>query len=244
MATATCGLLYRWKLFNVRLPFLVAAACLVPIIARTPFLHSQHSPQGNHAARTTPTAETATPIHRKKFFLTTARVFIFLTYASAGCIFALFYKLGDALGLGKPLVSRIIFFLYLGQLLSFYILGRTRRWHYNLPLLVMGQAFIAAAFLAVFLSNHTAVIAAAFAVVGFASGLTYFSSLYYTLHEPVFRSSLAGVHEALLASGRLIGPLFCGAIAGAFNLKIPYLFLACIFALFALHTLLQSRRCT
>lgn len=238
VATATCGLFYEW---DFRLPFLIAAGCLVPIIAGTPFLRSKDSPDDRASPLDKPPTETGT-LRKKKFFLTTARIFIFLTYASAGGIFALFPKLGDSLHVSKPVVSRIIFFIYLGQLLSFWVLAKTHRWRYKTVFLLGGQLAIAAAFVAVFTSNHTAIFAGAFAVIGIASGLAYFSSLFYTLHEPVFRSSLAGVHEALLASGRLFGPIFFGAIAGISNLKIPYLLFAFIFAFVGLHTFLQSRR--
>jgi len=238
VATATCGLLYDW---DPRLPFLIGAACLVPIIAGSPFLTSQEAPDDRAISSPKLPAHAAT-LHQKKFFLTTARIFIFLTYASAGCIFALFPKLGDSLDLSKRVVSRIIFFVYLGQLLSFSILMRTRRWQYNAAFVLGGQALIAAAFLTVFLSESTAMFAAAFIVAGLVSGLSYFSSLFYTLHEPVFRSSLAGVHEALLASGRLVGPIVFGAIAEVSNLKVPYLVLAFIFAFYGGLTFLQSRR--
>ncbi len=238
VATAMCGLLYQW---NFRLPFLVGAACLVPIIAGSPFLRSTNSRDDPGLPSAGAPAQNAA-LRKKKFFLTTARIFIFLTYASAGCILALFPKLGDTLRFSKPVVSRIIFFLYLGQLLSFYVLAKTRRWRYNAAYLLGGQALVAAAFIAVFVSNHTAILAGAFAIVGFVSGLAYFSSLFYTLHEPVFRSSLAGVHEALLASGRLVGPIFFGAVTGASNLKVPYLLLAFIFAFFALHSFWRGRR--
>ena len=93
VATALCGLLYQW---DFRLPFLVAAACLVPIIIGSPFLRSKTSPDNRATPPAKPSAQ-ATTLQKKKFFLTTARIFIFLTYASAGCIFALFPKLGDSL---------------------------------------------------------------------------------------------------------------------------------------------------
>jgi len=238
LATGICGLLYKW---SFRLPFMTAAACLLPIIAGSPFLTRRNSfaaPVSSFAKA----HEEKAGLEKKRFFLTTARIFIFLTYASAGCIIALFPKLGDSLRLSKPVISVTIFFFYLGQLLSFSILAKTRKWQESVACLLGGQVFMAAAFLAVFVCNHTAVFGGAFAVVGLASGLSYFSSLYYTLHEPVFKSSLAGVHEALLASGRLFGPVFFGAIAGLSNLKFPYLVLALIFAFFALHTLLRRPR--
>jgi predicted MFS family arabinose efflux permease len=171
-----------------------------------------------------------------------SRVFIFLTYASAGTILALFPKLGDALHFGKPLVSRVLAFFYIGQLLSFFILAKTSRWHYNLRLLLVAQGLCAVAFLTAFVWNRTDVFSGAFGLIGLGAGLSYFSSLYYTLHEPVFRTSLAGVHEAILAAGRLVGPLSLGVVASRFNLKTPYLCLAIIFALYFGFTCLASRR--
>jgi DHA1 family multidrug resistance protein-like MFS transporter len=242
LATGTCGLLYRWKVLDIRLPFVVGAACLLPIIAGSPFLSRADSPKTTNAACRMPAAETSIPLRKKRFFLTFARIFMFLTYAAAGCVLGLFPKLGDALHLSKPVVSRLLSLVYLGRLLSFYLLGRTTKWHYNLRLLLANHALMAVAFVIAFASNHPALFAMAFVIVGLVSGLSYFSSLYYTLHEPVFRSSLAGVHEAFLSSGWLVGSLLFGAIAQASNLKIPYLLLALIFAVFGLYMSLQGRR--
>jgi len=237
-ATATCGQLYYW---DFRLPFLVAAACLVLIVAGSCFLAPAAAGQGEAASRENASSQTAFPIHAKRFFLTASRIFILLTYASAGCLFALFPKLGEVLHLGKPLVSRLLFCLYLGQLVSFYLLSKSRAWQESLFFLISGQFLMAAAFLAVFLFNDEVVFASAFAAVGLVSGLAYFSSLFYTLHEPVFQSSLAGVHEAFLSAGRLVGPVFFGVVASLLDLKAPYLFLACIFGLFAFATIWQGR---
>jgi MFS family permease len=239
VATATCGQLYNW---DFRVPFLVAAGCLIPIVAGSPLLARGTADQPHTASSEDTSSPSTISVPQKRFFLVTARIFIFLSYASAGCLFALFPKLGEVLRLGKPLVSHLLFSLYLGQLLSFYVLSKTRAWQENLSFLFAGQLLMAASFLAVFLFNHVAVFAAAFAAVGVVSGLTYFSSLFYTLHEPVFRSSLAGVHEAFLSAGRLIGPIIFGVVASLLNLKAPYLFLACIFALFALFTIWQGER--
>lgn len=237
IGTATCGLLLDW---DYRLVFFAAAGCLVPIAAGSAFLPSAPSVEswGAGAARSSPTA---VALGKKRFCLTISRVFIFLTYASAGTILALFPKLGDTLHFGKPLISRVLAFFYIGQLASFLILAKTKRWHYNVPLLLAAQGVSVAAFLAAFAWNRMVVFSAAFGAVGLVAGLSYFSSLYYTLHEPVFRTSLAGVHEAILAGGRLLGPLFLGAVASRFNLKTPYLCLAITFALYLTFTFLASR---
>ncbi len=238
VGTATCGVLYEWDL---RLPFLVAGACVVPIVAASFFL-PRIAPIPDEAAASAEAAVDSGALRKKKFFLTNARIFIFLTYASAGCIFALFPKLGASLGVSKGSVSGIISALYVGQLLSFTILMKTSRWRNNVSFLLGAQILVAAAFLIVFLSRSTALFSAAFALLGLTWGLAYFSSLYYTLHQPVFRSSLAGVHEALLASGRLLGPILFGAIADLSNLRVPYLCFAIIFLLFGGVTFLRSRR--
>lgn len=238
IGTATCGLLLEW---DYRLAFFGAAGCLLPIVAGSAFLPSEPSAPTKVAgsARSLPTVVL---LGKKRFCLAISRVFIFLTYASAGTILALFPKLGDTLHFGKPLISRVLAFFYVGQLASFVILAKTSRWHYNLSLLLAAQGVTVAAFLSAFIWNRMAVFSAVFGCVGMVAGLSYFSSLYYTLHEPAFRSSLAGVHEAILAAGRLVGPLSLGAMASRFNLKTPYLCLAIVFALYFVFTFYASRR--
>lgn len=237
IGTATCGLLLEW---DYRMAFFVAAGCLLPIAAGSAFLPSEPSAPSKGTGYATP-LPTGVPLGKKRFCLTISRVFIFLTYASAGTILALFPKLGDTLHFGKPLISRVLAFFYIGQLASFVVLAKSSRWHYNVPLLLAAQGLGVAAFLAAFIWNSMVVFSVVFGAVGLVAGLSYFSSLYYTLHEPVFRSSLAGVHEAILAAGRLLGPLSLGAVASRFNLKTPYFCLAVIFALYFVFTVYGRR---
>jgi predicted MFS family arabinose efflux permease len=241
LGTALCGLLYRW---HFRVPLLTSCFCLL-LIAAVVQVVSKRSQQRPPNYSTADRIAHPEPRQAKTPFLRYARISIFLTYAAAGCIFALFPKLGQELVMSKPAVSRILFFLFFGQLTSFLFLGRSRWWQYNfLPLLGI-HALSAVAFLFLFLFESPGIFAAAFAVIGFAAGLSFLSSLFYTLHEPRDkRGAFAGIHESLLSGGRVIGPLVAGFVANFSTLKHPYLFLYFVFAcstVFILHRFQRSR---
>ncbi len=54
--------------------------------------------------------------------------------------------------------------------------------------------------------------------------MTYFASLYYSVHAPASRGRNAGVHEALLGLGAMVLPVLGGWVASASGrLEAPYL---------------------
>jgi MFS family permease len=75
----------------------------------------------------------------------------------------------------------------------------------------------------------------AFAVAGMGAGVTYVSSLYYSLEgHAVSRGARAGIHEAVLGSGVFLGPLFGGFVAEIFGLRAPYIMSALVFVAVAI----------
>ncbi|MEA3485305.1 MAG: hypothetical protein U9R03_01195, partial [Candidatus Aerophobetes bacterium] len=75
----------------------------------------------------------------------------------------------------------------------------------------------------IFVGNSLAIFLPAFVLVGVGAGMSYFSSIFYGLngHRDMGRKS--GIHEAVLGSGMLFGPLIGGIFAQAYTLRTPYL---------------------
>jgi predicted MFS family arabinose efflux permease len=239
LGTALCGLSYGW---HPRLPLVTSCFCLLLIAGLVQVV-------SRRTRRAVPLSHTVAdaPAHpqagfTKRLFLTYARISIFLTYAAMGSIFALFPKLGQHLGMSKPAVSRILFFLFFGQLASFVVLGKSSKWQYRIVPLLSIHALSSVAFALLFVLESSAVLAIAFVVIGFAAGLSWFSSLFYTLHRPDTAEAFAGVHESLLSGGRVIGPLVAGLIANFSTLKYPYLFFCLVFALLSVYMIRESRK--
>ncbi len=52
--------------------------------------------------------------------------------------------------------------------------------------------------------------------------MVYFSSIFYSLNNLEGKGQKSGIHEAVLGTGLLLGPLVGGTIAEAFTLRSPY----------------------
>ncbi len=156
-------------------------------------------------------------------YLWMARIGNFAAWFACGTVLAMFPKLGHQLGLTPPVVGWLLFIYRLGQLAMFVYTRYERRWQYRLwPLLAVqlagavGMAVVAGA-------RSPAMFAIGFAAAGMCAGVTYVGSLFYALHRRTAdRGRASGLHEAILGSGILAGPLVGGVLAQWLNLRAPF----------------------
>lgn len=126
-----------------------------------------------------------------------------------------------------PLMSGLMLVCQVAaQFVTFFVLGATERWHYKFTPLVISQILSAFGFLIIWRSNSPAFWAFGLMIIGFNIGMTYFSSIYYSLHGSSDPGSKSGWHESILHSGTVIGPSIGGTLANYAGLKSPYLFCA------------------
>ncbi|MFC1716554.1 MFS transporter [Candidatus Poribacteria bacterium] len=112
------------------------------------------------------------------------------------------------------------------QFVMFFILGRTEKWHYKLAPLLVFQVLASFGFLLIWRSNSPRFWIAGLIIIGTNVGMTYFSSIYYSLCGDIDLGGKSGWHESILHSGTVIGPSIGGALASYAGLKSPYLFCA------------------
>ena len=123
--------------------------------------------------------------------------------------------------------SRTLGFLFflvgLSQPCLFVLLGRVKGWHYRLELLLFSQALASAGLIIIFYTSATPLFALSFILIGISAGMSYFSSLFYSLDSPSVRGRKTGFHESILGTGLLLGPLCGGLVARYYDLRAPYL---------------------
>jgi predicted MFS family arabinose efflux permease len=85
------------------------------------------------------------------------------------------------------------------------------------------QAVLIGASLLLFFSDSPAGFLPAMVLLGTSAGFTYFSSIYYSLNTGENRGARSGIHEALIGSGIVAGPLTGGMVAQTWGLRSPYL---------------------
>ena len=72
--------------------------------------------------------------------------------------------------------------------------------------------------------------------------MTFSSSLFYSVNVTSHKGPSAAMHETVLMSGFLLGPLIGGAVAQEFSLRAPYLVVAAIVVVGIFAQLLIKRR--
>ncbi len=97
---------------------------------------------------------------------------------------------------------------------SFLLLWLWPGWHYRFRWLVGAFVLMMASFVTVLMANDLWIVVAAQVGLGFALGLIYYSSLYYSMDVGDSKGEHGGFHEAMIGAGSCAGPAI-GA-AGAY----------------------------
>lgn len=161
-------------------------------------------------------------------YIRISRVANFAVSLSVGVIRYIFPKLGTQLDISPSVLGLLMFTLSLSQTLTFYGLGRVHQWRYRALPLILFQLVTLVGLVAVFTTGSLPLLFLAFVFVGVGRGMTNFSSLFYSVNITSQRGPSAAIHETVLGSGFLLGPLIGGAVAQKFSLKAPYLAAAAV----------------
>ncbi|MFV2069585.1 MAG: MFS transporter [Pirellulales bacterium] len=111
------------------------------------------------------------------------------------------------LGMSGFEAGLILAAISLSMLPVFVILGRYPFWHYRLRYLLMGQGAAIAGCLFFALCSSLPMLATGALLYGVGGGVTYFSSIYYSLHAHTERGTQSGLHEAVMGGGFISGML-------------------------------------
>ena len=216
---------------NPKLPFalgVILIAVVMALLYKQPLTPAAENSAGKKADVT---AEEKKPANYAAL-LYAAWCANFLSWFIAGIMRNLFPKLGTKLGFSAGLVGTLIFVITLAQTVMFFILGRTHKWHYKLELLILFQALALASLLAVAFTSQVAYLIIAMVFLGLSTGMTYFSSIFYTLYNSSTEKGRgSGIHEAFLGIGGLFGPLAGGLFAQKFGIRAPYVVAAVVLML-------------
>ncbi|HOO78607.1 MAG TPA: MFS transporter [bacterium] len=148
----------------------------------------------------------------------------FAAWFAIGLSQSLFPALGKSLAqpLGDRFLGILIALIAAGEIVVFVVLRRGAGWHYNFPLLCAFQALGAAGLLVLGLNSSPWLFVPGFLAVGLCGGMTYFSSIYYSVHGRGGGGSRSGFHESFLGLGVALGPIAGGLTAQGLGLRAPY----------------------
>ncbi len=146
----------------------------------------------------------------------------FVAFFTRGVIGSIFPKLAEELGI-KPGTLGILFGCIAGvQMLTFAIIAFNVK-RYRTDLVIPAHFLACFAMVITYTTESTLVFGMAFALVGLTLATTFYSSAFYSLFNQKGRGTKAGVHEAMVGMGFLIGPFTGGLTADKFGLGSPYL---------------------
>jgi MFS transporter, ACDE family, multidrug resistance protein len=156
----------------------------------------------------------------------------FAAWFAIGGSQALFPELAKALPvvIGDSFLGVLFALIAGGEIAVFLILRKTDRWHYNYRLLFLFQLLGIGGLLILALNNHPALFLLAFLGIGFAGGMTYFSSIFYSIHKQDAKGRKSGFHESFLGLGVALGPITGGLAVREFGLRAPYILAIVVFA--------------
>ena len=155
----------------------------------------------------------------KKAFMQMAWIANPLAYMAANTIIPLVPDISKGFGLSTMLAGFICSIFYISRVVTFVWLWRWTRWHYKEVLFFTACFFMVISFMSIALAPTIVYLICAEIVFGWALGLIYFSSLYYSMHVGDTKGEHGGFHEAAIGAGIFAGPMI-GALATQF---VPWL---------------------
>lgn len=216
---------------NYRLPYLASAGLIIAILVILAVRRAKAFPGGGGDAL---------PLSRERKEEKTSAGFTYIGWAAnfaawfaIGSSQALFPELAQALPavIGDRFLGILFSLIAGGEIAVFLVLRKTDCWHYNYRFLLLFQLLGIGGLLILAMNSHPAFFIPAFLGIGFAGGMTYFSSIYYSIHKQDAKGRKSGFHESFLGLGIALGPITGGLAAREFaSLRAPYILAIVVFA--------------
>lgn len=157
-----------------------------------------------------------------KLFLRMAWIANPFAYIAMNAIIPVIPKLAQRFDLGPMLAGFFCSTWLFARSVSFVVLWFWPGWHYDFKWLIGSYVAMAACFLAILLGQSLLSVFAAQLIFGFAVGLIYYSSLFYSMDVGETKGEHGGFHEAAIGAGIFTGPAV-GAVSLKFFPSIPNL---------------------
>jgi predicted MFS family arabinose efflux permease len=125
---------------------------------------------------------------------------------AAFTLLAMIPELARKLGLSTTLAGLFCSVWFFARLASFILLWCWGGWPYRFRWLLAGYVLLLAGFFAVLTAQNLWWLSLGQVAFGFAVGLLYYSSLFYSMDVGEARAEHGGIHEAVMGAGNFVGP--------------------------------------
>ena len=133
-------------------------------------------------------------------------------YIAINTLIAVMPGVSDKLGLTPTQAGLFCSVWFFGRFGAFALLWKWRGWHYRFRWLLTAFFLLIGSLAAILLSPVLWLVVVAQVFFGLATGLVYYSSLFYSMDVGEASSEHGGLHEAFIGAGIFLGPA-TGAIA-------------------------------
>ena len=141
-----------------------------------------------------------------------------------GLLGTAFPNLAKTIGYSERMIGFLAFVLAGGQGLTFFITRMTTGWQFRRWPLGVSMVTVIGAMVLSGVTGNPWVFAATFTIIGGGLGVVYMAGITYAMmSEPERRGQRAGLHEAIMGAGMVMGPFFGGLAAQYVNLQAPFL---------------------
>ena len=192
---------YR-SIFYVPLAMVVVQFCLVFWLEQ---LHVNPSPAPAEVKPPPPDPKRPSAA-RAKTFLRMAWLANPFAYVAINTLLAVLPGIADKFALSPMFAGFVCSLWCFVRLGAFVVLWRWTGWHYRFGWLAVSFAVLILSFAAILLAPSLVVLVAAQLFFGWAIGLIYYSSLFYSMDASETKSEHGGIHEAAIGLGNCVGP--------------------------------------
>lgn len=134
-----------------------------------------------------------------------------------------FPKLAREMDIAPHVIGLLMACIGFSKFIGFLFLRGNDRWHFRRFYLLQAQLLAGAGLLLVAISSQQTLFALALIVIGVSSSVTYYSSIYYVAQLIKKKGRGTGIHESIVGSGALLGPILGGIATQYVGLRTPYL---------------------
>jgi predicted MFS family arabinose efflux permease len=127
-------------------------------------------------------------------------------YIAINTLIAVMPGVAHNLALSATQAGLICSVWFFGRFVAFALLWRWRGWHYRFRWLFAAFVLLIASLATILLAQQLWVVVAAQIFFGLATGLIYYSSLFYSMDVGEASSEHGGLHEAFIGAGICLGP--------------------------------------
>jgi hypothetical protein len=125
---------------------------------------------------------------------------------AAFTLLAMIPTLARDLGLSPTSAGLYCSIWFFARLAAFIILWKWSAWHYRFRWLLGGYVTLLIGFVMILTARDLFWLSIGQVSFGWAVGLLYYSSLYYSMDVGSTRAKNGGIHEAAMGAGNFIGP--------------------------------------